>query len=44
MTYKTEFTTRDFVILKVVEKMKNNQFFKKNKKVFLPWENFADAN
>ena len=36
MTHKTEFTTADFVILKVAKKMKNNKLFlkKKRKNVF----------
>ena len=33
MTHKTEFTTADFVILKVVEKMINNKFFLKKEKL-----------
>lgn len=44
MTRKTEFMNADlyFVILKVVKKMKNNNFFEK-KNIFLSQQNFADA-
>ena len=35
MTHETEFATADFVILKVVKKMKSKLFFfKKNEKLF----------
>ena len=44
MTHKTAFTTADFVILKIVKKMKNNNFFLKKEKSFLLEQNFADAN
>ena len=43
MTHKTEFATADFVILKVVKKKWKISFLKK-KRIFFPWQNFADAN
>ena len=43
MTHETEFTTADFVILKVVKKKKRKINFKKEK-FFLPQQNFADRD
>ena len=45
MTHETEFATADFVILKVVKKMKSKLFFfKKKRNFFLPWQNVNDAD
>ena len=44
MTYKTEFITADFVILKVKKTWKIRSFFFKKKRNFLlSWQIFADA-
>ena len=44
MTQETEFTTADFVILKIVMKMKNNKFFVKKEKIFFHQQSLADAS
>ena len=44
MMHNTEFLNAGFVILKVVEKLKHNKFFKKKENIFLPWKSFFDAN
>lgn len=43
MTYKTEFITADFVILKVKKTWKISFFFKKKRNFLLSWQIFADA-
>ena len=44
MNLKTEFTSADFVILKVVKKMKNELGFLKQDNIFWPLQNFANAD
>ena len=44
MTHETEFTTADFVILKVVKKKKKRKINFKKEKFFLPQQNFADRD
>ena len=44
MTREAEFATVDFLILKVVKKWKISFFLKKKKGIFLPRQDFIDAN